>query len=275
MLAAALLTGMKLVLFDAFDPVETPSPSRRTARLCWAARRPSSSPSWRRRRSMVTNRSTPICGAASEGCANHRRARSPSATNAFGRRRGQCVGLDRISGRHLSGAERSGGAAGSHRRQTGARRCGTGRRRSWTAGVAWHGGGVAAQGAAVLPRLRRRNSGCPRVRRRRMVSHRRSVGIDDDGNVVVTGRIKDAIIRNAENISALEVEGVLASHPAVADVAVIGVPDERTGERVCAVVVARPGVAVTLSSVRTLSSAGTEQAQNARTTRNRGCAAPE
>ncbi|OBG69790.1 cyclohexanecarboxylate-CoA ligase [Mycobacterium sp. E3298] len=73
--------------------------------------------------------------------------------------------------------------------------------------------------------------------------------IDQQGNVVVTGRIKDAIIRNAENISALEIEGVLASHPAIADVAVIGVPDERTGERVCAVVVARPGAAVTLSSV--------------------------
>jgi len=73
--------------------------------------------------------------------------------------------------------------------------------------------------------------------------------IDNDGNVVVTGRIKDAIIRNAENISALEVEGVLASHPAVADVAIIGVPDDRTGERVCAVVVANPGAAVTLSSV--------------------------
>lgn len=73
--------------------------------------------------------------------------------------------------------------------------------------------------------------------------------IDADGNVVVTGRIKDAIIRNAENISALEIEGILASHPGVADVAVIGVPDERTGERVCAVVVARPGAAVTLSSI--------------------------
>ncbi|OBH56701.1 class I adenylate-forming enzyme family protein [Mycobacterium sp. E2479] len=73
--------------------------------------------------------------------------------------------------------------------------------------------------------------------------------IDDTGNVIVTGRIKDAIIRNAENISALEIEGVLASHPAVADVAVIGVPDERTGERVCAVVVVHPGAAVTLSSV--------------------------
>ena len=63
--------------------------------------------------------------------------------------------------------------------------------------------------------------------------------VDADGNVVVTGRIKDAIIRNAENISALEIEGVLATHPAVADVAVIGVPDARTGERVCAVVDAR------------------------------------
>ena len=73
--------------------------------------------------------------------------------------------------------------------------------------------------------------------------------VDDHGNVIVTGRIKDAIIRNAENISALEIEGVLAGHPAVADVAVIGVPDERTGERVCAVVVAHPGTTVTLSSV--------------------------
>ena len=73
--------------------------------------------------------------------------------------------------------------------------------------------------------------------------------IDDDGNVVVTGRIKDAIIRNAENISALELEGVLASHPGVADVAVIGVPDPRTGERVCAVVVPHPGVAVSLEAL--------------------------
>lgn len=73
--------------------------------------------------------------------------------------------------------------------------------------------------------------------------------IDADGNVVVTGRIKDAIIRNAENISALEIEEVLASHPGVADVAVIGVPDDRTGERVCAVIVAQPGATVSLSSM--------------------------
>lgn len=73
--------------------------------------------------------------------------------------------------------------------------------------------------------------------------------IDSAGNVTVTGRIKDAIIRNAENISALEIEGVLATHPGIADVAVIGVPDERTGERVCAVIVARSDANVTLSSL--------------------------
>ncbi|WP_046315567.1 AMP-binding protein [Mycobacterium sp. UM_Kg1] len=72
--------------------------------------------------------------------------------------------------------------------------------------------------------------------------------IDTHGNVIVTGRIKDTVIRNAENISTLEVEGVLATHPAVADVAVIGVPDPRTGERVCAVVVAQAGP-VTLDSL--------------------------
>ncbi|OBI08069.1 cyclohexanecarboxylate-CoA ligase [Mycolicibacter heraklionensis] len=75
--------------------------------------------------------------------------------------------------------------------------------------------------------------------------------IDAQGNVIVTGRIKDTIIRNAENISALEIEGVLATHPGVADVAVIGVPDARTGERVCAVVVAEQAAAVTLESLVT------------------------
>lgn len=73
--------------------------------------------------------------------------------------------------------------------------------------------------------------------------------VDHDGNIRVTGRIKDAIIRNAENVSALEVENVLATHPAVADVAVIGIPDPRTGERVCAVVVPTSPEGVTLESL--------------------------
>ena len=61
--------------------------------------------------------------------------------------------------------------------------------------------------------------------------------LDGAGNVAITGRVKDIIIRNMENISAKEVEDLLFTHPAVADAAVIGLPDARTGERVCAVVV--------------------------------------
>jgi cyclohexanecarboxylate-CoA ligase len=59
---------------------------------------------------------------------------------------------------------------------------------------------------------------------------------DTDSYVVITGRLKDVIIRHGENISAKEVEDLLYEHPAVADVAVIGLPDEVTGERACAVV---------------------------------------
>jgi acyl-CoA synthetase (AMP-forming)/AMP-acid ligase II len=62
------------------------------------------------------------------------------------------------------------------------------------------------------------------------------------GHVRITGRLKDVIIRNAENISAQEIEGVLYTHPKIGDVAVIGVPDPRTGERACAVVVLADGV---------------------------------
>jgi cyclohexanecarboxylate-CoA ligase len=73
--------------------------------------------------------------------------------------------------------------------------------------------------------------------------------IDTDGRVLVDGRSKDVIIRNAENISALEVEDVVLRHPAIEDVAVVGVPDERTGERVCAVVVVAPDRMVTLDEL--------------------------
>src|SRR6478735_1773773 len=60
----------------------------------------------------------------------------------------------------------------------------------------------------------------------------------DDGYLVVTGRAKDIIIRNGENISPKEVEDLLIGHPAIAEIAVVGLPDERTGERACAVIVA-------------------------------------
>ena len=57
----------------------------------------------------------------------------------------------------------------------------------------------------------------------------------------VTGRKKDIIIRKGENISAREIEDLLAEHPAVADVAVVGTPDLERGEMVCCVVVAQAG----------------------------------
>jgi cyclohexanecarboxylate-CoA ligase len=57
-----------------------------------------------------------------------------------------------------------------------------------------------------------------------------------DGHLVLTGRLKDVIIRKGENVSAREVEELLYSHPKVGDVAVIGLPDPERGERVCAVV---------------------------------------
>jgi cyclohexanecarboxylate-CoA ligase len=61
--------------------------------------------------------------------------------------------------------------------------------------------------------------------------------VTESGHLVLTGRLKDVIIRKGENISAKEIEDLLHEHPAIADVAVIGLPDAERGERVCAVVV--------------------------------------
>jgi len=58
----------------------------------------------------------------------------------------------------------------------------------------------------------------------------------EDGHLSLTGRLKDIIIRKGENISAKEIEDLLYTHPKVAEVAVIGLPDRERGERVCAVV---------------------------------------
>ena len=64
---------------------------------------------------------------------------------------------------------------------------------------------------------------------------------DRAGNVTITGRLKDVIIRKGENISAKEVEDLLFEHPKVADVAVIGLPDPELGELACAVVAVADG----------------------------------
>jgi acyl-CoA synthetase (AMP-forming)/AMP-acid ligase II len=59
----------------------------------------------------------------------------------------------------------------------------------------------------------------------------------DDQYLVVTGRAKDVIIRNGENISPKEIEDILIGHPGIADIAIVGLPDARTGERACAAIV--------------------------------------
>lgn len=70
--------------------------------------------------------------------------------------------------------------------------------------------------------------------------------IDSDGYVRFVGRSKDIVIRGGENIPVVAVESLLFGHPKVRDVAIVGVPDVRLGQRACAVVVAAPGEPPTL-----------------------------
>jgi len=73
--------------------------------------------------------------------------------------------------------------------------------------------------------------------------------IGEDDRIRIVGRLKDIIIRNAENISAQEIEEVLFLHPDVADAAVVGVPHPRTGEEVWAFVVLRPDANCSVDAV--------------------------
>ncbi|MFI6266632.1 AMP-binding protein [Micromonospora sp. NPDC051006] len=74
--------------------------------------------------------------------------------------------------------------------------------------------------------------------------------MDGKGYVYVVDRIKDVIITGDENVYPAEVDGVLAGHPAVVGCAVIGLPDQKWGERVHAVVVLAPGASVTADDLR-------------------------
>jgi acyl-CoA synthetase (AMP-forming)/AMP-acid ligase II len=64
--------------------------------------------------------------------------------------------------------------------------------------------------------------------------------VDAAGFLRITGRKKDIIIRKGENISAREIEDLLATHPSIAELAVVGVADARAGEIACAVIRLRP-----------------------------------
>jgi len=73
--------------------------------------------------------------------------------------------------------------------------------------------------------------------------------IDAQGYIRITGRSKDVIIRGGENIPVVEIESLLYRHPAVAMAAIVAYPDERLGERACAVVVPKPGQTINLPEV--------------------------
>jgi long-chain acyl-CoA synthetase len=73
--------------------------------------------------------------------------------------------------------------------------------------------------------------------------------MDEDGFIFIVDRIKDMIVSGGENVYSAEVENALSSHPAVAQCAVIGVPDEKWGERVHAIVFPREGVEVSEQSI--------------------------
>ncbi len=75
--------------------------------------------------------------------------------------------------------------------------------------------------------------------------------IDEAGYCRIVGRIKDMVIRGGENIYPREIEEFLLTHDAIADAQVIGVPDERYGEELCAWIVLRPGAAIDDEDVRT------------------------
>jgi len=73
--------------------------------------------------------------------------------------------------------------------------------------------------------------------------------IDEAGIITITGRIKETILRGGETLSAIGIERLVSSHPAVADVAVIGMPDKALGERICAYVKLKDGASLSLEEL--------------------------
>ncbi len=106
-------------------------------------------------------------------------------------------------------------------------------------------GEVVVRGPNVMKGYYNRPDETAEVLRRRWF-HTGDIGVlDEEGYLTIVDRRKDMILRGGFNVYPREIEEVMMTHPAVALVAVIGVPDERLGEEVKAFVVRRPGVDVT------------------------------
>ena len=73
--------------------------------------------------------------------------------------------------------------------------------------------------------------------------------MDPEGYIRIAGRSKDIIIRGGENIPVVEVENLLFRHPAIAEIAIVGTPDPRLGERACAFVKLRDGASLSFADM--------------------------
>jgi fatty-acyl-CoA synthase len=74
--------------------------------------------------------------------------------------------------------------------------------------------------------------------------------MDAEGYVNIVGRIKDLVIRGGENIYPREIEEFLYRHPKIQDVQVVGLPDKKYGEELCAWIIPKPGQTLTADEVR-------------------------
>ncbi|CAN7983001.1 unnamed protein product [Ixodes pacificus] len=74
--------------------------------------------------------------------------------------------------------------------------------------------------------------------------------MSEDGRITIRGRIKDLIIRGGENIYPPEIESLLYTHSDVLEVQVVGVPDSRLGEEVCAWIILKPGKTLSEEDVK-------------------------
>jgi long-chain acyl-CoA synthetase len=111
-------------------------------------------------------------------------------------------------------------------------------------------GEICVQGASIMPGYWKDPAATNEAFRGPWF-HTGDIGyFDGDGYLYITDRKKDLIIKGGENISPREIEEAISLHPAVADAAVVGVPDADFGEAICAVVELRPGVAATENDIR-------------------------
>lgn len=111
-------------------------------------------------------------------------------------------------------------------------------------------GEICVQGASIMPGYWNDPAATSEAVRGQWF-HTGDVGYcDGDGYLYITDRMKDLIIKGGENISPREIEEAISLHPAVADAAVVGVPDASFGEAICAVVELRPGEAATENDIQ-------------------------